>query len=262
MGRGDLVPRIITDFGVTVRPAAGEGAVPAAPVNLSETGVCVRLRRELAVGESVQLSIQLERGSDGMEVTGRVVWQREDEHNKVWYCGIGFAELTGQQRDRIVQYVREGAEALLAFLAEFPLFEAFTEENCRSLLRIVTLRQLERGEVLYQEGTRDLDVQGLFVVQSGLMRIFKGRRATPDRQLAVVSAGEIFGETTLVTDQAHSATVMAVNDSTLIQINKLGLRLLRQKDPDTALKIMEVVARVLASRLGRTTHMLFSPVRV
>ena len=54
---------------------------------------------------------------------------------------------------------------------------------------------------------------------------------------------------------------MAVNKTLLIQINKVGFMLIRKEQPDLGLKIMEVVARALAARLGRTTRKLFSPIR-
>ena len=196
-----------------------------------------------------------------MELAGKTVWLRKDDINDVLYCGVGFDSLSDSQLEQIRAYVELGGSALLRFFSEFPLFKDFSQTDCRSLLRIVTLRNLDRKEVLYQEDTRDIDLHGLFIVQSGLLSIFKGRNHRPDRQLAVVSSGQVFGETTLVTDQSHSATVMAVNDSTLIQINKLGFRLLAKDNPHLALKIMDVVAKTLVSRLGRTTKQLFAPIR-
>ena len=261
MGKGDLVPRIITRFGVKLLI---EGAAPlsAWPVNLSETGACVRLNQMIDPGRTIQLEIRLGESAAPMTLAARTVWLRRDESHQAYYCGLGFVELDDEQLNCIREYVQLGGAMLLRFLSEFPLFEAFLPDDCQSLLKIVTLRELERKEILYEDGARDVDLQGLFIVQSGLLSIFKGPRPQPDRQLAVVSSGQIFGETTLVNDQPHSATIMAVNDSRLIQINKVGFLLLRKSEPQLALKIMDVVARTLAARLGRTTGKLFSPLRL
>ena len=260
MGKGDLVPRIITGFSVQVRPEGVGMFAPAGAVNLSETGLCLRRDEELAAEQTVHLRIGLDDKAKPMEVTARVVWTREDTVNGVYYCGLGFKSLRDDQLQQIRDFVVRGSESLLRFLGDFPLFRDLSRDDCGSLLKITTLRSLERKEILYVDGTRDVDLQGLFIVQSGLLNIFKGRRPCPERNLAVVSAGQIFGEATLVTDQPHTATIMAVNDSQLIQINKIGFQLLRTKEPVVALKIMEVAARALASRLGRTTKRLFSPV--
>jgi len=261
MGQGDLVPRIITNFDVRIRSEAEGTFGPTSPVNLSETGACLRLCSRTAPDQIIRLQIRLAEEPEAMEVKGRIVWVRHDPVNEVYYCGLGFTELGDEQLRRIRQYVEWGSEALLLFLSEFPLFEEFSRDDCRSLLRIVTLRELDKKEILYAAGTRDMDLQGLFIVQSGLLNIYEGPQPRLERHLAVVSPGQIFGESTLLMDQPHSATIMAVNPSRLIQINKVGFQLLSEKEPQLALKLMKVVARALVARLGRTTKKLFSPTR-
>ena len=262
MGRGDLVPRIITNFAVQIRCANEEGFSSAWPVNLSETGACLRLNHSISIDQAVHLQITLAGHTHPMEMTGRIVWVRPDSINSVYYCGLGFTDPDNAHLEQIKTYVELGGQTLLEFLSEFPKFKEFSRQDCQTLLKIVTLRELEKKEILYEEGTRDVDLQGLFIVQSGLLSIFKGRVHRPERQLAVVSPGQIFGETTLLNDQPHSASIIAVNNSRLIQINKIGFQLLRKQHPELALDIMEIVARALTNRLGRTTKKLFCPVRL
>lgn len=260
MGRGDLVPRILTEFGVLICLSERHGFRRAWPVNLSETGACVRLKDPAQKGQTVQLRIQLGKNTPRMELAGRIVWIRHDSIHDVDYCGVGFENLSPDQLQQIRNYVDQGSESLLNFLSEFPHFAGFSREDCRQLLQITTLRELEKAEILYQENTQDVDLQGLFIVESGLLNIYKGKQPRPERQLAAVSPGQIFGETTLILDQPHSVTIAAVTPSRLIQINKLGFQLMRSKNPPLALKIMDVVAKSLAIRLGRTTKRLFSPI--
>jgi len=262
MGRGDLVPRILTEFGVLICLSEAQGVRRAWPGNLSETGACVRIKDPAQKGQSVRLRIQLGKNTPKMELAGRIVWVRHDSIHDVDYCGVGFENLSADQLRQIRTYVERGGESLLNFLSEFPHFADFSQEDCRQLLQITTLRELEKGEILYQENTDDVDLQGLFIVESGLLNIYKGRKPRPERQLAAVSPGQIFGETTLILDQPHSATIAAVIPSRLIQIHKLGFHLMRSKNPSLALKIMEVAARALAIRLGRTTKRLFSPIEI
>ena len=262
MGKGDLTPRIITNFAVEFRTAGDERFCGAWPVNLSETGACVRVRHDVTLDQSMELRIALEEGAEPMVVTAQVAWIRPDAANHVSYCGLGFVDLSDAHRRQIQAYVEAGSDMLFNFLSEFPLFANFSWEDCRRLLHIVTRRHLEKRDILYYEGTCDTDLQGLFIVQSGLLSIYKGKHHAPERQLGVVSPGQLFGETTLVNDQPHSATVMAVNDSNLIQINKVGFCHLSQDEPRVALKLMEVVAKTLTARLGRTTKKLFSPTHI
>jgi hypothetical protein len=261
MGRGDLIPRIITDFRIHLARGESTQFESVTPVNLSETGLCVRVLDELETEERVKVRIQLDSDAAPMEIPGRVVRVRPDRIHERFYCGIGFEDLSHDQMYQIQAYTQAGTEWLVEFLSEFPLFQDFSEQDCHLLIRIITLRHLEKKEMLYEEGTSTEDTQGLFIVHSGLLNIFKGTDARPEHHLGVVSPGQVFGETTLVTDQEHTATIMAVNESQLIQINKIGFMLLRKEQPELGLKIMDVVARTLAGRLGRTTKKLFSPIR-
>ena len=258
MDTSDLAPRIITQFGVRLLTEE-DTPLAAQPVNLSENGVCVRTTEALTKGQPLTLEIALAQRI--LTIPARVIWTRRDQTNQQTYCGLGFAKLTDTQRRDIQTYVEQGARQLLTFFSEFPLFSDFSAADCRLLLRIVTLRQLDRQQVLYHQGDEDNDLQGLFIVQDGLLAVFKGPQIRDNRRLAVISTGEIFGETTLVCQQPHSATIMAVNPARLIQINKIGFRLLREQQPVLALKIMDIVAQTLSRRLGRTTEMLFSPLR-
>ncbi|MBN1435502.1 MAG: cyclic nucleotide-binding domain-containing protein [Sedimentisphaerales bacterium] len=255
----NLVPRIITRFGVRVQTEGWGDPITAAPVNLSEKGVCISLDQGLKKGTPLLLEIDLIPNSPPFKCKGIVAWNTKQKSGS-YYCGIGIQGLTEEQVKSIREYVQKGARTLLKFFSEFPLFDALSEQDCLSLLRIITLHELDKKEVLYYEGDEDEYLKGLFIIESGLLGIYKGRKTDPEKKLAVVSAGQIFGETSLVTDQPHSATIAAVNPSRLIQISKVGYMVLRQESPDIGLKIMDIVARTLTMRLGRTTKLLFSPV--
>jgi CRP/FNR family transcriptional regulator, cyclic AMP receptor protein len=260
MGRGDLVPRIITGFKAAVQYGAEASFKQAWPVNLSETGACIRYKLELPLQAQITLLINLSDEIGPIHVAGRVVWARFDEASRFYYYGVGFSNLGEGPLEQIRKYVDHGSLALLQFMSEFPLFKDFSLDDCRSLLRILTVRELDEKEALYREGVSDLNTQGLFIVQSGLLSVLSGVIPRLEKQVAIVSPGQIFGESSLLIDQPHSATLRAVNPSRLIQINKVGFQLLRNEQPKVALKVLDVVGRTLVARLGRTTKKLFCPI--
>lgn len=254
-----MVPRIITEFGVELSVDIDKTAI-ARPLNLSEKGLCVQTSELLHDGQLLNVSIKLGQGADALNSPVKVVWRREDKELGIFYYGLGFVNLDSAKRQIILDYVRQGAVWLLEFLSEFPLFSELSHDDCLDLLKIITLRDLAKNEVLYRSGDSDNDLHGLFIIHTGLLNIFKSPKAKPDSHLATISAGQIFGESSLVLDQPHSATVVAVNDSRLIQISKAGFMALKKKNPQLGLKIMEIVTKVLIARLGRTTSMLFRPI--
>ena len=255
-----MVPRIITNFGIELIRSDNKIVSSVKPLNLSEKGLCVQAGKLLDEGESLSVIVELGPGGDAVKASVKVVWRRHDELLNVYFYGLGFVGLEPDQRQLIIEYVEQGAIWLLEFLSEFPLFSELSHEDCQQLLHIITLRDLAKNEVLYRAGESDTDLHGLFIIHTGLVNIYKSPKIKPDSQLATVSAGQIFGESSLVIDQPHTATVVAVNNSRLIQISKAGFIALKKKNPALGLKIMEIVARALVNRLGRTTSMLFRPI--
>ena len=254
-------PRIVTNFNVAVLPGEGEKFKRAKPINLSETGVCLRIGLQLETGQTVTLQMQLDDDSPTFEVTARIVWTRVESETRQRVCGLGFVDLPKGYRDLIRAYVELASQSLLTFLSEFPLFADFSLDDCTSMLRIITRRHLKKREVLYHQDEDIPDLQGLFIVKEGLLSIYRGREHRADRQLAVVSPGQVFGESTLVSDEPFFTSVMAINESTLLQINKKGALRMRPESPELALKLMDVIAHTLHLRLGRTTRQLFSPIQ-
>jgi hypothetical protein len=254
-------PRIVTNFSISVLTAVGSAFKKASPVNLSETGVCLRIAIPLEIGQTVTLKMQVDDASPAIELLARVVWTRVESDTRQTVSGLGFIDLPTDYRDLIRAYVDLAGQSLLTFLSEFPLFRDFSLEDCTSLLRIVTQRYLKKREILYYQDEDVPDLQGLFIVKEGLLSIYRGHEHRADRQLAVVSTGQVFGESTLVSDQPFFTSIMAVNESTLLQINKKGFLRMRPESPELALKIMDVIAHTLNLRLGRTTRQLFSPIQ-
>src|SRR5437764_2844105 len=92
---------------------------------------------------------------------------------------------------------------------QWALLEGVAEEEVRRLLSVARRRKFERGEIVFHEhdpaDTLHLIVKGHFVVRSQTQL---GDRAI----LAVLGAGEMFGELSLLGDDEarRSATVAAL----------------------------------------------------
>lgn len=261
MKYANLLPRIITNFDVTICNSQDIGCASALPINMSESGICVQSKIQLKTNDIIKLEIRIFDREEPFIVDMKIAWVREAEYSNQWIYGLGFIDLKEDDKKRIRYYTEKASLSLEAFLQQYPLFSTLNLKDCRELIKIMTLRKLEKDEILFFHNTVDDDLQGLFIVQSGLLSIFKGKEHSPSSQISVVSAGEIFGETTLLLDQPHSASVKAVNETILIQISKFGFKALAKQDAELGLKIMTIIAKTLATRLGRTTKKLFSPLR-
>jgi len=87
------------------------------------------------------------------------------------------------------------------------LTQSFTERTCRP------------GEVVFQEGEEG---DTMYMVRSGQVAIFKGSFDAPVI-LAYKGAGEIIGEMAIIEHQPRSASVVALEELSLLGLDRLNL---------------------------------------
>ena len=99
------------------------------------------------------------------------------------------------------------------------------------------VRDYKAGDVIFREGE---PAQELFVIQSGQVEIRTG-----NRQLATLSAYDIFGEMALIDPAPRSATAVAVTDVKIVPVGEKQFLFLVSRTPHFALNVMRVLARRL-----------------
>jgi len=99
------------------------------------------------------------------------------------------------------------------------------------------VRDYKAGDVIFREGE---PAQELFVIQSGQVEIRTG-----NRQLATLSAYDIFGEMALIDPAPRSATAVAVTDVKVVPVGEKQFLFLVSRTPHFALNVMRVLARRL-----------------
>jgi len=107
-------------------------------------------------------------------------------------------------------------------------------------------RSCARGEVVFCEGDEG---DTMFLVWSGLVAIIKGEFSSPTI-LAYRGAGEIFGEMALLENQPRSASIIALEDTRLLGLNRERFEQLLRTTPSVSRSIMEI----LSARLRRMSE--------
>ena len=74
--------------------------------------------------------------------------------------------------------------------------------------------------------------------------------------IAVLNPGEFFGEMALLDGQPRSAAVKATADSDVFVVTLEGYQQLRKEKPHTALKLMDIIIKVLSNRLRQANKNL------
>jgi signal transduction histidine kinase len=116
--------------------------------------------------------------------------------------------------------------------------DAFGTLLAKELQRIegnVRTQRIAAGEVLFQEGDPG---DGMYVVDEGRLEILIASMGQETRVLSHLGPGGILGEMAILDDKPRSATVRAVEDSTVRFIPRDGALRLFSQSPDLLLALM------------------------
>jgi CRP-like cAMP-binding protein len=95
----------------------------------------------------------------------------------------------------------------------------------------------------------------MYILKSGAVKILK-KVKNQENTIAVLNPGEFFGEMALLDGLPRSAAVRATADSEVFLVSLEGYQRLRRDKPHTALKLMDVIIKVLSNRLRQANKNL------
>lgn len=133
------------------------------------------------------------------------------------------------------------------------LFQGLNEEELNLLEKLVFVNRVIVGDAVCREGDSSDFV--CFVVR-GQLNIVKRNAEGQDIILAHLRAGDSMGEMALIDQQPRSASVIAAEDSALIVLTRKGFEHLRKRSPESAVKVLENMARLLSNNLRNTSAQL------
>lgn len=108
--------------------------------------------------------------------------------------------------------------------------------------------EYEPGTVLFREGD---DARDMYVIQSGSVAIQR-RIGERDRTIAILPAGEFFGEMAIVNDRPRSATAMVNEPSRLLVIDGHTFEVMLRTKTEIAVRLI----KTMASRLERANQQI------
>src|SRR5687768_3256144 len=123
----------------------------------------------------------------------------------------------------------------LGHLAEVPMFSACTKKELGLIARLADELRFKDGQVLVNEG--DVGVE-FFILRTGKARVTRG-----GRELAVLGAGDWFGELALLDKAPRNATVTAIGDSDVLVLSQQAFKGLLAEVPTMSWRLMTGLAR-------------------
>ena len=154
-------------------------------------------------------------------------------------------------------FIMDEFEKVLPKLVNIQLFSDFNpeNENDKRILKIVyenmAIKKFKDGEVIIKEG----DYGDLFyILYTGSVRIERQTPAGDTIALANLKAEQniFFGETALISDDARSATVKAVNDCSCITLSSKKFLAVCDNEPLLGYRVLLHLARRMSQTVRKT----------
>jgi uncharacterized membrane protein len=130
----------------------------------------------------------------------------------------------------------------LALVAGAPLFEYLDEEELRSLATVFVAQHLNKGDVLFSQGDPG---DTLYLVRRGRLQVFMEDDVGEKIVLAESTVGEVLGEISLFDGGPRSASIVALEDTGLLELGRAELLKFLGEHPHAALDLMRVMGRRL-----------------
>lgn len=130
----------------------------------------------------------------------------------------------------------------LDVLSQSKLAAELTEEQCRVLSALVTLRDLKDGDVLVKEGESD---NHLYAIVKGLLCVVKNAGSREEVTFFSIGAGDFADELSFMDGTKHYASLVARGDTRVLGLEREKLESLLATHPDIVYKVMRGIVRAV-----------------
>src|SRR4051794_21355118 len=143
-------------------------------------------------------------------------------------------------------------------LSKLPIFAELTPAQMTFLTERVVAKHFGAGELIFAEGE---PCTGMYVVESGHIRIFKSSSAGREQVLSIDGPGSSVAELPVFDGGPFPASGSAVDEVTVLLVRKQDYHALCLAHPQVALKVLRVVGMRLRRLVGIIEELSFTTVR-
>jgi CRP-like cAMP-binding protein len=125
-----------------------------------------------------------------------------------------------------------------------------TAEERAAVDRAGRILTFSTGEHIVREGDKD---RALLILQQGHAEVRKELARKSYKHLKELKAGELFGEIAFLGVTTRSASVVALDNCTVLELTPEKLEALAKRNPEIGMKLYRNLARDLAQKLKNNT---------
>ena len=145
-----------------------------------------------------------------------------------------------------------------ASLKHIPLFQDLSEPELNFLLDRAVVMHFEPGQMIFVEGD---PCEGLYVIESGQVKIFRTSPGGREQILTIEGAGASVAELPVFDGGDYPASAAGLTESILLHIRKKDFQALCLEHPEVALKVLKVVGSRLRRLVDIINELSFASVR-
>ena len=136
-----------------------------------------------------------------------------------------------------------------------PVLSTLSAEIRTQIAERSKIAEYGAGEFIVRQGDQG---DSLYVIRTGSCGVYIKKTEKQETKIATINSGEFFGEMSLLTGEPITATVKAMEDTTVIVIDKANFSIILNDNPAISVELGEILAKrqkELAEEAGRiVTH--------
>ncbi|HXC22996.1 MAG TPA: Crp/Fnr family transcriptional regulator [Solirubrobacteraceae bacterium] len=150
------------------------------------------------------------------------------------------------------------AGEIVELLGRVPVFSTLEHDDLERIAQLAVPRTFEPSQVVFREGDAS---DTCYVVRSGRARAVREHGDGRTITLATFGPGDIFGELAMFEDELRSATVEAVQLTSVVAVLGPDMRRLMVEHPDISIRLVVALGRRLRETNDRLAKQSFQTVQ-
>jgi len=147
---------------------------------------------------------------------------------------------------------------VVELLGRVPAFSTLERSDLERIAQVAVPREFEPGQAVFREGDAS---DTCYVVREGRARAIRTHGDGRTITLATFGPGDIFGELAMFEDERRSATVQAIETTSVVGVLGPDMRRLMGEHPDIAARLVIALGRRLREMNERLSRQSFQTVQ-
>jgi len=151
-----------------------------------------------------------------------------------------------------------GSADVVELLGRVPAFSTLEPSDLQRIAQLAVPRRFESGQAVFREGDAS---DTCYVVRDGRARAIRTHGDGRTITLATFGPGDIFGELAMFEDERRSATVEAIEPTSVVGVLGPDMRRLMNEHPEIAARLVIALGRRLREMNERLSRQSFQTVQ-